>query len=95
MSIISQKLKKLPTSPGVYIFFAKGESASGGKDKRGEIIYVGKATSLKDRVSSYFQNAGKGYARPIEIMIAEVADIETKKTDTVLEIGRASCRERV
>ena len=75
MDKVSQKLKKLPTSPGVYIF----------KDKTGETIYVGKATSLKDRVSSYFQNSGKGYARPIEIMISEVVDFETKKTDTVLE----------
>ena len=46
---------------------------------------MGKATSLKDRVGSYFQNSDKGYARPIEIMIDEVMDIETKKTDTVLE----------
>ncbi len=75
MSKIFQKLKKLPTSPGVYIF----------KDKTGEVVYIGKATSLKDRVSSYFQNTEKGYARPIEIMITEVSDIEVKKTETVLE----------
>ncbi len=72
---IAKKLKELPTSPGVYIF----------KDATGKVVYVGKATSLKDRVGSYFQNIGKGYARPIEIMISEVEDIETKKTDTVLE----------
>ncbi len=72
---LKNKIAKLPTSPGVYIF----------KDKTGEILYVGKATSLKDRVSSYFQNSGKGYARPIEIMIDEVVDLETRKTDTVLE----------
>ncbi|MFA7319439.1 MAG: UvrB/UvrC motif-containing protein [Parcubacteria group bacterium] len=81
MSKISQKLKNLPTSPGVYIF----------KGKTGEVLYVGKATSLKDRVGSYFVGVGTGrdlslqYVRPIEIMIAEVADIETRKTDTVLE----------
>lgn len=69
-----QKLKILPSSPGVYIF----------KDKNRKILYVGKAGSLKDRVGSYFQNR-EGYARPIEIMIHEVKDIEIKKTDTVLE----------
>jgi excinuclease ABC subunit C len=69
-----QKLKSLPSSPGVYIF----------KDKSGRILYVGKAGSLKDRVNSYFQNKA-GYARPIELFISEVKDLEIRKTDTVLE----------
>jgi excinuclease ABC subunit C len=89
--IISQKLKSLPSSPGVYIF----------KDKNGGILYVGKAGSLKDRVSSYFQGVGiadlrsdngrNAYMRslranrPIEMFISEVADLEIRKTDTVLE----------
>jgi len=84
MLILSQKLKSLPQSPGVYIFYAKGVSAYGGKNKTGKILYVGKAGSLKDRVSSYFQNRN-GYARPIEIFISEVKDLEIRKTDTVLE----------
>ncbi|MDQ1284190.1 MAG: excinuclease subunit, partial [Patescibacteria group bacterium] len=91
---VNQKLKSLPSSPGVYIF----------KDKNGGIIYVGKAGSLKDRVNSYFVGVQfiepgskqglinqtptnpKIYGnRPIEVMIGEVADIEIRKTDTVLE----------
>lgn len=83
MSIISQKLKLLPNSPGVYIFYTKS----------GEILYVGKATSLRDRVGSYFDltpspspyKGEGGRSRPIEIMIDEVRDIKIKKTDTVLE----------
>ncbi len=43
-----EKLKNLPARPGVYLF----------KDSGGKIIYVGKADSLKSRVSSYFR-AGK------------------------------------
>ncbi len=46
---ITQILAGLPSSPGVYMM----------KDKFGEIIYIGKAKSLKNRVSSYFQNTKK------------------------------------
>lgn len=71
---IAKKLKSLPSSSGVYIF----------KNAAGEVIYVGKATSLKDRVGSYFQRRS-GYARPIEMFIDQVADVETRRTDTVIE----------
>lgn len=74
MKNLREKLKSLPQSPGVYIFL----------DKNQEVLYVGKAGSLRDRVNSYFQNRG-GAVRPIEIFISEVKDIEIKKTDTVLE----------
>jgi excinuclease ABC subunit C len=74
MSRIKNKIAKFPNSPGVYIFY----------DEKGKIVYVGKATSLKDRVSSYFQSRS-GYARPIERMIKEVVNVEIKKTETVLE----------
>jgi excinuclease ABC subunit C len=43
-SILDSKVKSLPDSPGVYEFI----------DKRGNIIYIGKAKNLKKRVSSYF-----------------------------------------
>jgi len=43
----SDKLKQLPNTPGVYFH----------KDKNGEIIYVGKAAVLKNRVKQYFQNS--------------------------------------
>ncbi|MFZ2188814.1 MAG: GIY-YIG nuclease family protein [Candidatus Moraniibacteriota bacterium] len=75
---IAKKLKSLPTSPGVYIFYAQGVNNAG------KILYVGKATSLKDRVGSYFQSRS-GYARPIEMFMDQVADIEVRKTETVLE----------
>ncbi len=63
----------LPTTPGIYLFY----------NQQRELIYVGKATSLRDRVRSYF--SGKKTSRPIEEMIHEVADIQYKQTDTVLE----------
>jgi excinuclease ABC subunit C len=44
MSSLKEKLKSLPNKPGVYLF----------KDKSGSILYVGKAKSLRKRVSSYF-----------------------------------------
>lgn len=66
-------LKKLPDQPGIYLYY----------DKAGELIYVGKATSLKSRVRSYF--IGKKTFRPIEQMLHEVVDIKWKVTDSVLE----------
>ena len=72
-SQISDKLKQLSDNPGVYLFF----------DIKKEIIYVGKASSLKSRVRSYF--AGKKSPRPIEEMIHEVVDLKTESTDSALE----------
>lgn len=46
MSSLKEKLKALPNRPGVYLF----------KDKNGEIIYIGKARSLRKRVASYFRS---------------------------------------
>ncbi|HBI17058.1 MAG TPA: hypothetical protein DDY52_02830 [Candidatus Moranbacteria bacterium] len=74
--LIKNRLKKLPPSSGVYIF----------KDKHGEIVYVGKATTLKSRVSSYFLNkANQEFLRPIERMIRLVTDIKVIETETVME----------
>ncbi|HBB38530.1 MAG: Excinuclease ABC subunit C [Candidatus Magasanikbacteria bacterium GW2011_GWD2_43_18] len=67
------QLKNLPDAPGIYLFF----------NTKKELIYVGKATSLKSRVSSYFR--GQRTMRPIEQMIYEVVDIKWKITDSVLE----------
>jgi len=73
---IKAQIKKLPKNSGVYIF----------RDKNNEIIYVGKATDLKNRVGSYFLDKNNSeYVRPIEQMIAQVVNIETQKTETVLE----------
>lgn len=77
---ITTQLKKLSAKPGVYIFY--GAKNSGKKER--EILYIGKATSLKSRVNSYFQKK-LNYERPIEFVISQVDKIETKETDSVLE----------
>ena len=70
---IRDKLKNLPDSPGVYLF----------KDEGGEIIYVGKAKVLKDRVRSYFHaSVTDGKVRAI---IARAADLEWILTDSDVE----------
>ena len=69
---IQFQLKNLPPKPGVYIF----------RDKDRKILYIGKATSLKNRISSYFFGA---HNYRIEKMISQINKIETKETDTVLE----------
>ncbi len=73
MQEIKEKIQNLPDAPGVYIYF----------NSQKEIIYVGKASSLKSRVRSYF--AGKKSPRPIEEMIHEVVDLKTEQTDSALE----------
>ena len=71
-----EDIKKLPDTPGIYLFY----------NSLNEIIYVGKATSLRDRVGSYFALRGtKEISRPIEEMIHEVKDIKHISTDSVLE----------
>lgn len=76
--MISQDLAKfnLPDSPGVYFFLGK----------KGEILYVGKATSLKDRVKSYFSKDILLTRGPkILKMLEEAESLEYKVTDSVLE----------
>ncbi|MDD5050165.1 MAG: GIY-YIG nuclease family protein [Candidatus Pacebacteria bacterium] len=75
MSISQESLKNLPDSPGVY-FFRYGK----------EILYIGKATSLHDRVKSYF-SARLGEARsPLITRMVEKADsLDFQITDSVLE----------
>ncbi|MFL5320677.1 MAG: excinuclease ABC subunit UvrC [Myxococcaceae bacterium] len=64
---LEEKLSKLPTEPGVYLM----------KDKAGEVIYVGKAVSLRQRVRSYF-NPGSGDSRAfIPLLDRMLGDIET------------------
>lgn len=70
---IEYTIKKLPDVPGVYFFY----------NEKKECIYVGKATSLKNRVRSYW--SGKKTFRPIEEMIHEVVDIQYKETETAIE----------
>ena len=71
---ISEELKKLPAQPGVYIMH----------DARDEIIYVGKAVSLKNRVRQYFQSS-RGKSVKIEYMVPKIARFEYIVTDSELE----------
>lgn len=62
---IDSKLKGLPDSPGVYQL----------KDKRGRVIYIGKALNLKNRVSTYFQ-AGARHDSRIAQLVTRIADLD-------------------
>ncbi|WP_274421359.1 excinuclease ABC subunit UvrC [Blautia sp. XA-2221] len=71
---IEEELKKLPAKPGVYLMH----------DERDEIIYVGKAVSLKNRVRQYFQSSRNKGAK-IEQMVTHIARFEYIITDSELE----------
>ncbi len=69
-------LKKLPDRPGVYLM----------RDARGEVVYVGKAQSLRNRVRSYWQKATPvGEVHRIRSVIDRVADVEYTLTDSISE----------
>ncbi len=71
---VEQKLSELPTSPGVYLM----------KDAAGDILYVGKAASLRSRVRSYFQSPD-GLAARTQLLVADIADFEVIRTATEAE----------
>ncbi len=71
---IKSKVNKLPDTSGVYFF----------KDKREKVIYVGKANSLKSRVSSYFSNSTQQSPK-INKMIEEIVNIEYITTSSEIE----------
>lgn len=62
MGVLEDKLKLLPENPGVYVML----------DKDGQIIYVGKAKNLKNRVRQYFFNSVK--TDKVMAMVSNVAD---------------------
>ncbi|HSK51505.1 MAG TPA: excinuclease ABC subunit UvrC [Clostridia bacterium] len=72
-------LKRLPDRPGVYLL----------KDERGDVLYVGKAQSLRSRVRSYWQKQAApralGDIHRIREVIGRVADVEYTLTDSVSE----------
>ncbi len=71
---VKGQLKALPAKPGVYLF----------RDDRGEVLYVGKAKSLRSRVRSYFQRTGDGRAQ-IRQLPSRVADVEVIVTGSEVE----------
>lgn len=77
---IEKELKKLPGQPGVYIMH----------DASDEIIYVGKAISLKNRVRQYFQSS-RGKTAKIEQMVSKIARFEYIITDSELEALVLEC----
>ena len=70
---LKQKLNKLPSSPGVYFH----------KNDTGEIIYVGKAAVLKNRVRQYFQKSKKD--PKTEALVAEINDTDWIVVDTEMD----------
>lgn len=81
---LREKAASLPDSPGVYMFL--------GRD--GAPIYVGKATSLRSRVRSYFHSTGPVEARVsrrTELMLSEAVDLDFILTDTELEALILEC----
>jgi len=77
---LRQKAMRLPVSPGVYLM----------KNNKGEIIYVGKAKALKNRVSQYFGSQTNLGAKVIK-MVENVADFEYILTDSEFEALVLEC----
>ncbi len=77
---LEEELKKLPASPGVYLMH----------DSHDEIIYVGKAISLKNRVRQYFQSS-RGKTAKILQMVQHIAWFEYILTDSEMEALVLEC----
>lgn len=77
---IKENLKKLPDSPGVYIH----------RDRLGEVIYVGKAVSLRNRVRQYFQSQ-KNMDSKVSAMVSHIAEFEYITTATEMEALILEC----
>lgn len=71
---LQEKLQSLPTSPGVYLM----------KGNRGQVLYVGKALSLRQRVRSYFQK-GSSLDFKTQKMVSQVVDLDYLATDSEVE----------
>lgn len=72
-SALKEKLRKLPAEPGVYFH----------KNKDGEVIYVGKAAVLKNRVRQYFQNSVKDVKT--QALVEEIFDTDWIVVDTEMD----------
>lgn len=68
---VENKLKKLPKTPGVYFH----------KDANGEIIYIGKAANLRNRVRQYFHKS-RAFDPKTDALIAEITDIDWTEVET-------------
>ncbi len=75
---LEAKLKKLPSSPGVYFH----------KSASGEIIYIGKAAVLRNRVRQYFQSQQSAIQRmdvKTQALVAEIADTDWTETESEID----------
>ena len=77
---LKEELKNLPDNPGVYLMH----------NKDGEIIYVGKAKVLKNRVRQYFQNSAN-HTPKVRAMVANIAYFEYIVTDSETEALALEC----
>ncbi|MGI4792404.1 MAG: excinuclease ABC subunit UvrC [Janthinobacterium lividum] len=77
---LEEKLKSLPTSPGCYLY----------KDAAGEIIYVGKAVNLRNRVRSYFQKSAQHTAKTRKL-VSRIVDLDIVVVDSELEALVLEC----
>lgn len=80
LDYLRDKVKKLPLQPGIYIM----------KDKKGQIIYIGKAKALKNRVSSYFRSVDK-HTPKVYRMVENVWDFEYIVTSSEFEALVLEC----
>src|SRR5437868_1393053 len=71
MDKLTKKLADLPITPGVYFH----------KDAKGEIIYIGKAANLRNRVRQYFQKS-RGFDPKTDVLVSEIADIDWTEVET-------------
>lgn len=77
---IQEELRKMPDKPGVYLM----------KDKKGKVIYVGKAVVLKNRVRQYFQSLS-GQSSKVRAMVPLIEEFEYIVTDSELEALILEC----
>ena len=80
LEYLREKVKKLPLQPGIYIM----------KDKKGQIIYIGKAKALKNRISSYFRSVEK-HTPKVYRMVENVWDFEYIVTSSEFEALVLEC----
>lgn len=80
MFVIEDELRKLPVTPGVYMH----------KDSLGEVIYVGKAVNLRNRVRSYFRNTSRQEPK-VRAMVSNIAEFEYISCATEMEALVLEC----
>jgi len=78
--LLKDKLQTVPTRPGVYLM----------KDRQGEVIYVGKAINLRNRVRSYF-HASAEHSPKLRRMVDKITDLDFIVTDSEIEALILEC----